>query len=910
MVGGTSEAIPAEGDRMTLVHPWWLLALIPALGIVWAVARQGGRAVPRRQHRWAVFLRLLAVSALIVAAAQPILTRAVDERSLLFLLDRSASISAGGLEAQAAFLATALREARVDSRTAIAVFGRNTQLDSAFRTGREPGPIRTNPDTSATDLQTALDAVGSLLPTEGSRRVVVLTDLVPTTGDARSAARRLAEQGVAIDVVELDSARSPDALIESVQLPAAVREGDTVPVRIIIRSNQAAPANVIVNTGDETQSIAVDLVSGRNEIEVEVAAEGAGFLAVEAEVEATFDTRGENDAAQGITRILGPAKVAVVEGVDGEADALIRALEAGGMEVEQRQSIPTAEQLLGFDAVVLVNVARPQDSEPLAAYVEDLGRGLVVIGGDRAFGLGDYHLTPLESVLPVSSNPDDLIRRQPVAEVLVIDSSGSMGACHCNMGAATEGGVVKTDIAKAGAELAIEALADTDRVGVLAFSSGTDWVIPLSPASTVGDPSEALGVITPSGDTEISRALEVALEELEGAPEQLRHIVLFTDGWDPSDADLLPVARRIADAGVTLSVLGTGEGPGTTLERMADLGGGRYYAGTDLEAIPEIFVEETLTVARNLATEGTFYPVLGASSPVTADLTASPPLLGYVLTKSKGTASVVMEIGQADPLLATWQRGLGRATAWTSDATARWSSQWVDWESYAEFWGRVVRDVLPAGRDNPPLTFVEDGRLQIQYNPTGADLDATAVARVRAPNGETTLVPLSRVASDEFRGSAPLGPAGAYWVAVTQSNPDGTRLTSASGAVSAYEEEFAFREPDPTLGNDVTALSGGRLNPAPAEVFDPAPVRGRAEVSIWPWLAALALALFLTDVGLRRLVLTAGDADLWREGMQGRRTRERRRIEAVMEEAEVTGRRPDALSESETLQRLMRRKRK
>ncbi|MGH8958553.1 MAG: VWA domain-containing protein, partial [Acidimicrobiia bacterium] len=517
---------------------------------------------------------------------------------------------------------------------------------------------------------------------------------------------------------------------------------------------------------------------------------------------------------------------------------------------------------------------------------------------------------PLEAVLPVSSNPDDLIRRQPVAEVLVIDSSGSMGACHCNMGAATEGGVVKTDIAKAGAQLAIEALADTDRVGVLAFSSGTDWVIPLSPASTVGDPTEALGVITPSGDTEISRALEVALEELEGAPEQLRHIVLFTDGWDPSDADLLPIARRIADAGVTLSVLGTGEGPGTTLSRMAELGGGRYYAGTDLEAIPEIFVEETLTVARNLATEGTFYPVLGASSPVTADLTTSPPLLGYVLTKSKGTASVVMEIGQADPLLATWQRGLGRATAWTSDATARWSSQWVDWESYSEFWGRVVRDVLPAGRDNPPLTFVEDGRLQIRFNPTGADLDATVVARVRGPNGATALVPLSRVSSSEFAGSAPLGPAGAYWVAVTQSNPDGSQVTSGSGAVSAYEEEFAFREPDPTLGNDIAGLSAGRLNPTPAEVFDPAPVRGRAEVSIWPWLAALGLALFLFDVALRRLVLTAGDADLWREGIQTSRTRERRRIEAVRTEADLSGRRPDTLSESETLQRLMRRKRR
>ena len=107
-----------------------------------------------------------------------------------------------------------------------------------------------------------------------------------------------------------------------------------------------------------------------------------------------------------------------------------------------------------------------------------------MIGGDQAYGLGDYHETPLESVLPVSSNPDDLVRRQPVAEVLVIDTSGSMGACHCDMGAASEGGVVKTDIARAGAELAIEALSDCDRVGVLTFTSGTDWVIPLAPRGT------------------------------------------------------------------------------------------------------------------------------------------------------------------------------------------------------------------------------------------------------------------------------------------------------------------------------------------------------------------------------------------------------------------------------------------
>jgi hypothetical protein len=470
--------------------------------------------------------------------------------------------------------------------------------------------------------------------------------------------------------------------------------------------------------------------------------------------------------------------------------------------------------------------------------------------------------------------------------------------------------VVKTDIAKAGAELAINALSPTDRVGVLAFSSGSDWVIPLTPRGEVTDPATALGVITPSGDTEIARALEEALNQLQGVPEQLRHIILFTDGWDPNDANLLPIARRIADEGVTLSVLGTGEGPGTVLQRMAELGGGRFYPGTDLESIPEIFVEETLTVARNLATEGTFYPVLGSPSPVTDDLTSSPALLGYVLTKAKGTASIPLEIGQADPLLATWQRGLGRATVWTSDATSRWSSQWVDWDGFVDFWGAVVRDVLPAGRENPPAVHVDRGQLHIGFEATGIDVDAVAIARVRMPDGQVVVVPMDRVSGGGFSARVPVGATGAYWVAVAVENPDGSQLTSGSGAVSSYEEEFAFREPDPTLGADLAEITGGRLAPAPAQVFDPAPVAGKADVAVWPWLAALALALFLVDVALRRLVLTAGDSQAWREGLRTARTRERRRIEKRLEEAAAAGSSPPVLSESETLERLMRRKRR
>ena len=278
------------------------------------------------------------------------------------------------------------------------------------------------------------------------------------------------------------------------------------------------------------------------------------------------------------------------------------------------------------------------------------------------------------------------------AEVLVIDTSGSMADCHCGGGEhdpSQQGGVNKTDISRAGAGLAISALQDSDRVGVLAFTSGTRWALPLGTKPDSATVAAALNTLTPEGDTEITQALRAALEALSDAPEEIRHIVLFTDGWG-NDTQLLEVSKEIADAGITLSVLGTGEGSGENLRRAAALGGGQFYPGRDLEAIPEIFIEETLRVSRPLVAEGAFLPTIGAASQVTIGLKATPPLRGYVLTRSKPTAAVPLEVGPGDPLFATWQRGLGRAAVWTSDATVRWSADWIEWQGFVDFWGRMV----------------------------------------------------------------------------------------------------------------------------------------------------------------------------------------------------------------------------
>jgi uncharacterized membrane protein len=726
-----------------------------------------------------------------------------------------------------------------------------------------------------------------------------------------------------VDVVQLDTGRASDALVTRIDAPVVVREGESVPVKVSVQATAAGAATVVVTAGGQTYEVATELTIGANAVNFEIPAGATGTLPIKAEVVAEFDAVAENNVSEVIVEVLGSASVAIVEGKIGDGAELARALTAGDMKAVTLAAIPSAAELLNYDAVVLVNVPAPADAQAadLASFVEDLGRGLLVVGGDSAFGLGNYASSPLEKILPVSSNPDDLIRRQPVAEVLVIDTSGSMAECHCGGGEhdlSEQGGVNKTDISRAGAGLAISALQDSDRVGVLAFTSGIRWALPLDTKPDEASVATALATLTPQGDTEIVVALREALDSLRDAPEEIRHMVLFTDGWG-NDTNLLPMAQEIADAGITLSVLGTGEGTGETLRRAAALGGGQYYPGRDLDAIPDIFIEETLRVSRPLIAEGAFLPTLGAVSQVTVGLTATPPLRGYVLTKTKPTAAVPLEVGAGDPLFATWQRGLGRAAVWTSDATVRWSADWIDWDGFVDFWGRMVSDVLPPGRETPPSVRLDGGTLEIEYQ-ASVPLDAIAIATIRDSGGNVTMQPLQRTDETTFRARVPVAAAGAYWVAVQVEDPSGTMASGSGGVIAGYADEFAFRDPDPALANDVAAATSGRVDPAPHTAFDAAPVRGDAATPLWPWLAALALALFLADVALRRIVVARGDFEVWREAM---RPAAKRQVASLVTSEPPMEAPPDdvpspsgpaprreALPEEETLAKLLKRRRK
>ncbi len=271
-------------------------------------------------------------------------------------------------------------------------------------------------------------------------------------------------------------------------------------------------------------------------------------------------------------------------------------------------------------------------------------------------------------------------------------------------------------------------------------------------------------------------------------------------------------------------------------------------------------MEEAVLASRDFITEGSFLPEVTSDAEVVDGLTSSPPLLGYVATTTKPQAATLLRIGpDRDPLLATWQLGLGRSTAWTSDASARWSQLWTSWDGYVGFWSDVVRDTFAtATGDTGVRARVAEGVLRVTVEREGAYADgASATARVTGPDLEPIEVPLERSGPGEFTGDVPVGTAGTYAVGASVTSSDGT--TAASGSTLAtlsYPPEFEPGEPDEAALSALSAATAGRGAITAEQAWDEADLRaGRTSVDLAPWFVLAACLLWPVAVGLSRLNL-------------------------------------------------------
>jgi hypothetical protein len=446
----------------------------------------------------------------------------------------------------------------------------------------------------------------------------------------------------------------------------------------------------------------------------------------------------------------------------------------------------------------------------------------------------------------------------------LIDRSGSMAASGPS-------GIQNIELAKRAIDLSIGFLQPTDRAAIGTFDTGGAWVAPFQNVEDQRGLQRLIATLRSGGGTDIGAGLALVERDIIDEPSERKHIILLTDGGSNPEGLVERTQQLNEQYGVTTSVIAIGSTPPGFLEDMAQVGDGNYHVVSDVGQIPNVFALETVLASRTFIEEGEFTAVRTANSPIIDGINALPVYNGYVATTEKDLATVVLRGPEpnSDPLLATWQHGLGRSVAFTSDATARWANNWVSWDGFVRFWGQVVTWSITEGATNNIETriIMQDETARIIVDARDDDggflnnLQLEASLLDPANNGRTVRLP--QVAPGRYEGTFRPSTEGAYFLAI---NGDGivndteAVFNEVTGWVMSYSPEYAQPEPDESLLANIATLTGGQsLAEAPEEAFVPTEEFRTAAQPLWPWLLLIAIVLLPFDIAVRRLIITHSD---------------------------------------------------
>lgn len=831
-----------------------LLLLLPAyIALIYLIDRRGGRRSRRIKHRVARVMRCLLTCLCVLALAAPSVVLPGGQQAVWILADASAS--ARGMQDQMTqSVRTALENKDASVNAGVIAFGGNAMVEKPLAQDGTYNGVTTAVDAQASDLSSALTLASALLPEDAHGRIVVLSD--GATEDVRAAAQQLAARGVTVDFQSFSGDALPDAQISQLNVPSRVYQGQSFTVTVQVTANHdTAGTLVLYQNRTPVSSREVTLRRGDNTFTFRDTAADTGVVTYEARLISEGDSCAQNDSMGGYVYVQGAPKLLLVEGRQGEGSEMAAMLSAAAMQYETvlpAQLPYDAEQLRQYDGVVLVNVdydaADEEQWAALDSAVRVLGRGLTVIGGDSSYALGGYRGSKLEEMLPVTIDVRNKLDLPSLALMLVIDKSGSM----------SDGmfGTTRLELAKEAAMRAAEVLTPNDQVGVIAFDDAAKWVVNLQKAEDVEAIQNQIGTIRPGGGTAFFTALYEATYALMNAQAQQKHIIFLTDG-EAGDTGYLQLCDIMQQNDITLTTVAVGSGADqATLRTLAQQGGGRAYAANEFDNLPKIFTKETYLVSGSYVQNRTFTPVITEQSALT-DFEGFPQLSGYLAATEKSLATVSLMSDREDPILAWWQYGAGRVVAFMADSRGAWTSEFLQWDQAAAFYGGMAAFTLPGEEREGQLTTERQGdALRIVYTaPEGAQTGLSTSVTALLPDGTQTQLALQESAPGVYEGEIAAAQLGAYALRVEQRDASGElQRVMEGGAVNGYSGEYDLRSQnsESTLPY-LSALTGGREITDSAEMLKSthAVVRARRDLT-QPLLWAL-MVLLLCDIALRRL---------------------------------------------------------
>lgn len=857
-------------------QPWWLVACVLVVPIVWLARRHLAALSPTRRML-AVILRCMTVIILVALLARLMRTTKNEQLTLIAVIDRSQSIPTRLQQASLDYLSKALVNKPASGQLAvvdIAEAASISKLPSGDITIRQRNTTLNGQQTRLADgVQMAM----AIAPPNTAVRILLISEGNQTAGDLKETARIAAINGIPVDVLPLRYQYDREVIFKRLAAPSKARSGETVSLRFILNSTAETSGRLLLNLNGKAVDIApdsaeiaaaVDLRPGTNvkTISLPVGTRGVHeFEAVFVPDDPNQDKVPQNNRASAMTFVAGPGHVLVVDGDGSSGLVLKKVLENSDIDARYcpaAELVDNLARLMDTDAVILVNTDCSsfsyQQQEMLCRYVTDLGGGLVMVGGAESFGAGGWIGSPVAEILPVDLDPPQKKELPKGALVMIMHS--------CEM---PQGNLWGERIAIA----AVKTLSRLDLVGILAYNwQGTgDWVFPLS---EVGDKKAVISAIKQMqvGDMpDLGAHLQAAYDKLNSCDAAQKHVIIISDGDpQPPTTQLLNQLKQAQITCTGVAVFPHSPADVQSLLRVAQSTGGRFYNVKDPQRLPQIFVKEAQVVRRSLIIEETFSPQLVYSlSEITKGLSSPLPKLdGYVLTGPKGGLNqVVLTSRQSDPILATCQSGLGRCAAFTSSVDSRWASSWLAWAGSERFWEQTVRWAAKPAQSSDCEVLVDVQGRQVNINVEAIDAKGNFMqlahidAQIIEPDMSTRILELAQVGPGQFQGQFQAGTSGSYVVNLRYrrlGEDTKTHFTQTPVTVP-FAPEFRDLCDNTALLAEVSRITGGRVlssDPNQADLFDYAGLKfPETQLPVTRLLMLIWLVVFLLDVAVRRIAV-------------------------------------------------------
>ena len=844
----------------------FFLILLAAIPVLIFVQRRAHLSTAKWRKHVTFFLRGAALLCAILALANLHWAHKEQRLAVFFLIDVSESIQPTQYEEASRQINATVAKLKPTDKFGIIGFARGTAVLLEIRQKQDqPTQIASivSPEAlteqtirrDGTDILTALKRAIALLPDNYHRRIVLFSDGIHNAGGTslRDYIPLLSASNVEILTAPLGTISDAVRVVQ-LQVPSQIRKGQSFEIGTVIETDGSIPTLTATLYRDEasigeyewTLPNGVHLLSLTTEQSLE---EGNHRYTLRLNV---TDEIPENNQGHGVVTIQDKPHALCVEEDLAHAAALETVLEENGFVVEtiSPPEIPTElVELQRSDVLILSNVSAEtlstEQLQNIENYVRDLGHGLVVIGGERAFGPGGYTDTALERVLPVEMTPRE--RKDTVAIVFVLDTSGSMA----NYVEARQ----KIGLAIEGVRAGIRNLDEEDEGGIIGFNVDVHTISTLTSDHDVL--RRTVGRLKPTGGTtKMKDATQRAYDMLKANDAKRKHIVLLSDGKsDDEISAFLDLAKQIAEAQIGITAIAIGDANKERLTQFAEDGGGRVVFVKNIQQLPAILTEAVRETRRYIVQEP-FQPIIvTATESIVAGIGMPPPLHGYVATTEKDSAQVFIHSHKDEPILVGWNYGLGKAIAWTSDAKPAWAKAWIPWHNFGKFWGQVINWTLPAadaGSDFDLRVSMNHGIAEVNID-TRVPSEASYKVHVVGPNRISEIVGIQQVTPTRYSGTFQTQDSGSYIITAER---EGDTRRSVETLSLPYPAEYAEFSVNTASLRMLTTATAGIHEPTPTQIAAPAGTAIERQASLAQSLLIIAAILFVLEMILRRFSIT------------------------------------------------------